>query len=85
MKYSFESWTASKIRLFSGWGPYAYFRAMEESRASSNINQDSPAGQGMDDRVMNQEPRRNGNTFTPYSYRSPTLEAMEMGMEMGHK
>nr|KYP75125.1 Lipid phosphate phosphatase 1 [Cajanus cajan] len=64
-----------------GWGPYAYFRAMEESRGNANINRDSPVVQAMEDRVMNQEPRRNGDTFTPYSYHSPTLEAMEMGQK----
>ncbi|RDY10562.1 Lipid phosphate phosphatase 1, partial [Mucuna pruriens] len=65
-----------------GWGPYAYFRAMEESRGNGNINRDSSVVQAMEDRVMNQEPRRNGDSaFTPYSYHSPTLEAMEMGQK----
>jgi len=55
---------------------------MEESRANANINRELPVGQAMEDRVTNQEPRRNGDTtFTPYSYRSPTLEAMEMGQK----
>ncbi|KAG4984513.1 hypothetical protein AAZX31_10G256100 [Glycine max] len=64
-----------------GWGPYAYFRAMEESRTNPIINRESPVGQAMEERVTNQEPRRNGDTFTPYSYHSPTLEAMEMGQK----
>jgi len=54
---------------------------MEESRTNPIINRESPVGQAMEERVTNQEPRRNGDTFTPYSYHSPTLEAMEMGQK----
>ncbi|BAT93814.1 hypothetical protein LR48_Vigan02g243300 [Vigna angularis] len=62
-----------------GWGPYAYFRAMEESRGNNgNTDRESPVVQAMEEGVTNQEPRRNGDTFTPYPFRSPTLEAMEM-------
>ncbi|XP_057424084.1 lipid phosphate phosphatase 2-like [Lotus japonicus] len=66
-----------------GWGPYAYFQAMEESRVNSNMNRDSPSVQAMEDRVMNQVPvrRTNGDAFTPFSYLSPTLEAMELGQK----
>ena len=64
-----------------GWSPYAYFVAMEESRSNGNVNRESPVVQTMDDRtVANQVPRRNA---TPFTYLSPTLEAMEMGV--GHK
>ena len=51
---------------FSGWGPYAYFKAMEEGRAnSSNTNQNEHIGQGLEGRVVNQEARSNsGFTFT---------------------
>ncbi|KAK7280421.1 hypothetical protein RJT34_25485 [Clitoria ternatea] len=62
-----------------GWGSYAYFRAMEETRANANVNRDSPVVQAMEDRVMNQVPRRNGDALAPFSYHSPTLEAMELG------
>jgi membrane-associated phospholipid phosphatase len=63
-----------------GWGPYAYFVAMEESRNNASVNRESPVVQTMDDsRLANQVPRRNGDAFTPFTYLSPTLEAMEMG------
>ncbi|XP_027365746.1 lipid phosphate phosphatase 2-like [Abrus precatorius] len=66
-----------------GWGPYAYFEAMEEARANANNNRNSPVVQAMEDRVMNQVPGRNGDAFirTPFSYHSPTLEAMELGQK----
>lgn len=54
---------------------------MEESRANANLNRDSPVVQAMDDRVMNQVPRRTGDAFIPFTYRSPTLEAMELGQK----
>ncbi|XP_027188936.1 lipid phosphate phosphatase 1-like isoform X2 [Cicer arietinum] len=67
-----------------GWGPYAYFVAMEESRVIANVNRDSAAVQDTEDRrVTNQVAnRRNGDhLFTPFTYLSPTLEAMEMGQK----
>ncbi|PNX92163.1 lipid phosphate phosphatase chloroplastic-like [Trifolium pratense] len=63
-----------------GWGPYAYFVAMEESRNNASLNRELPAVQTMDEsRLVNQVPRRNGDALTPFTYLSPTLEAMEMG------
>ncbi|XP_058738118.1 lipid phosphate phosphatase 2-like [Vicia villosa] len=63
-----------------GWGPYAYFVALEESRGNAAGNRESPAVQAMDERtVATRVPRRNGDAVTPFSYLSPTLEAMEMG------
>jgi hypothetical protein len=78
VNYSFE--LIFDFVLFSGWGPYAYFVAMEESRNNASVNRESPVVQTMDDsRLANQVPRRNGDAFTPFTYLSPTLEAMEMG------
>jgi len=51
---------------------------MEESRGNANTDRDSPVVQAMEEGVTNQEPRRNGDTFTPYPFRSPTLEAIEI-------
>jgi len=54
---------------------------MEESRGNANTD-NSPVVQAMEEGVTtNQEPRRNGDTFTPYPFRSPTLEAMEMAQK----
>ncbi|KAF1861112.1 hypothetical protein Lal_00000531 [Lupinus albus] len=64
-----------------GWGPYAYFQAMEESQTNSTANRNSPAVQAMEVPAVNQVPRRNGDAPTPFSYHSPTLEAMELGLK----
>ncbi|MED6221194.1 Lipid phosphate phosphatase 1 [Stylosanthes scabra] len=65
-----------------GWGPYAYFKAREEAQANSNTNRDSPLVQAMEvPGVVNQVPRRNGDTLPPFTYHSPTLEAMELGQK----
>ncbi|XP_015942141.1 lipid phosphate phosphatase 2 [Arachis duranensis] len=65
-----------------GWGPYAYFKAMEEARVSSNTNRDSPLVQAMEvPGGVNQAPRRNGDTLPPFTYHSPSLEAMELGQK----
>lgn len=59
-----------------GWGPYAYFVAMEEARGNASLNRESPVVEAMvDNRFANQVPRRNIDSFN----RSPTLEAMELG------
>ncbi|KAJ6431793.1 hypothetical protein OIU84_019133 [Salix udensis] len=49
-----------------GWGPYAYFQALEESRANTN------AGQSMNALVVSQQGRQNGDDLAP-------LEELESG------
>ncbi|PON34195.1 Lipid phosphate phosphatase [Parasponia andersonii] len=66
-----------------GWGPYAYFRALEESRGNTNgVN--SANGQRMEyhRHDANTETRNNGETFMAFSvdqYSRSTLDELEAG------
>lgn len=49
----------------SGWGPYAYFRAVEDLRANSTSGQQMSAvtAQAMEAQVMTQRARENGDAL----------------------
>ncbi|KAG5236869.1 hypothetical protein OIU77_014179 [Salix suchowensis] len=57
-----------------GWGPYAYFQALEESRANTNAGQSMNAldSQPMNALVVSQQRRQNGDDLAP-------LEELESG------
>ncbi|KAB5538156.1 hypothetical protein DKX38_015689 [Salix brachista] len=57
-----------------GWGPYAYFQALEESRANTNAGQSMNAlnSQPMNALVVSQQGRQNGDDLAP-------LEELESG------
>ncbi|KAL9389565.1 hypothetical protein Peur_018170 [Populus x canadensis] len=57
-----------------GWGPYAYFRALEESRSNTNAGQSMNALdlQPMNAHVVSQQGRQNGDDFA-------SLEELESG------
>lgn len=72
------------ILLNSGWGPYAYFKALEEMR--SNTHAASPVNalsvQVMGAQNVNERHRQNGDEFAAFSadrYTSIRLDEMESG------
>ena len=70
--------------MLVGWGPYAYFRVLEESVANTNANnvvnlQDAMAGEVQ---VVNQEEEKSDNGFMGLHLArnsSSTLEDIESG------
>ncbi|KAI4357739.1 hypothetical protein L6164_001670 [Bauhinia variegata] len=68
-----------------GWGTYAYFRAMEQSRSNTDTaqNQNAINVDALEAQVMNQGRRTNSDTFmslsSQHQFPSPALEAMELG------
>lgn len=58
----------------SGWGPYAYFQALEESRSNANAGQTANVlnMQAMDVEAVSLQLRENGNAFT-------SLDELESG------
>lgn len=52
--------------LPAGWGPYAYFRTLEESRAQTQAA-NAVNVQDVEAQVENQQDERNRNTFTGLS------------------
>jgi len=60
--------------LTSGWGPYAYFQALEESRSNTNAGQSMNALdlQPVNAHVVSQQGRQNGDDFA-------SLEELESG------
>lgn len=62
--------------LVSGWGPYAYFDAVEVSRASANAGQDMNARnvQATGIQIVNQRARQDG-----YADPSSAHDQMESG------
>ncbi|KAJ0537774.1 hypothetical protein HanHA300_Chr08g0267561 [Helianthus annuus] len=64
---------------FSGWGPYAYFRALEETNSRSTVGHpaDGVHMQPMEIQDFNQQSRRNG-TFRQVSLSDP-MQDVEAG------
>jgi hypothetical protein len=62
------------IFLTTGWGPYEYFRAMEESRSNTNSGEsvNELDVQPMSLAVVSQQVRKHGNEFA-------ALEDLESG------
>lgn len=52
--------------LPAGWGPYAYFRTLEESRAQTQAA-NAVNVQDVEAEIENQQDERNRNTFTGLS------------------
>lgn len=61
-----SKWDATSFQLTSGWGPYAYFRALEEMHSNSNSAHplNGSSGQAMEAQTTNLQAR---------PYRSPGL------------
>ncbi|KAB1205612.1 putative lipid phosphate phosphatase 3, chloroplastic [Morella rubra] len=64
-----------------GWGPYAYFRALEESRDETNPVHPMNAAEGIE--VVNQQARRNGSDAISNINRD--LRSIEDEMESGRR
>ncbi|XP_041011005.1 putative lipid phosphate phosphatase 3, chloroplastic isoform X1 [Juglans microcarpa x Juglans regia] len=65
-----------------GWGPYAYFRALEESRTNTNTayHMDALNVQATGIQVVNQQAGQNGNeAFSLNRHLSSPLDEMESG------
>uniref|UniRef100_A0A5B6Z6S9 Putative lipid phosphate phosphatase 2 isoform X2 n=1 Tax=Davidia involucrata TaxID=16924 RepID=A0A5B6Z6S9_DAVIN len=62
-----------------GWGPYAYFRVLEESRVTTQAANavDSHNAQATEDQIENQQDERSNNTFIGISLSGDSSLAVE--------
>ena len=74
MKVMSFSKLSAHMFLTTGWGPYEYFRALEESRSSTNSGESINAldVQPLNVNAVNQTVRNHGNEFD-------ALEELESG------
>lgn len=81
-KYCADEFFMLIILNSSGWGPYAYFKALEETRSNSSS---ASTSNGLSVQVMEAQnvsqpvPEQNVVAFAANNYTSPKMDEMESG------